>query len=153
MAPTYDAFNRTCYRISRWILGGVFIYASLDKILHPDAFAQAIYNYQILPDALINISALILPWLELILGILLIAGRLMPGTVVITNLLLILFIGALSFNVYRGLDVSCGCFSTGPDEKAAGLMTILRDGNFLIFSGFMFWYTFLRPSGSSGKSV
>ena len=63
----------------RLVLGGIFIYASLDKIVHPRAFAEIIYNYQILPGSLINLSAVILPWLELFLGLLLISGRFMVG--------------------------------------------------------------------------
>lgn len=64
---------------ARLILGGVFVFASVDKILHPAAFADAVYNYQILPDSLINVAAIILPWLELVLGSLLIIGVWMPG--------------------------------------------------------------------------
>ena len=40
---------------ARLVLGLIFIYASVDKIYHPAEFAQVISNYQILPDALINI--------------------------------------------------------------------------------------------------
>ena len=66
--------------IARLFLGGVFIYASVDKILHPDDFAHAVYNYQILPNGLINLTALVLPWLELLLGICLLTGVWLPGT-------------------------------------------------------------------------
>jgi len=49
----------------RIALGIVFVYASIDKITHPAAFAEAILNYQILPDQLINITAIIMPCLAL----------------------------------------------------------------------------------------
>ncbi len=65
--------------VLRIILGGIFVYASTDKILHPAAFAEMIYNYQIVPDFLINLSALVLPWLELFIGVCLISGKWMPG--------------------------------------------------------------------------
>ena len=55
--------------IARLILGGVFIYASLDKIAHPAEFAKAIGNYHVVPFGLENLMALALPWLELIAGI------------------------------------------------------------------------------------
>jgi len=61
--------------IARLFLGRVFIYASVDKIFHPDDIARAVYNYQILPDGLINLTALVLPWLELLLGICLLTGK------------------------------------------------------------------------------
>lgn len=53
----------------RLLLGAVFLLASFDKILHPQAFAQTVYNYQILTDGFVNLAAIMLPWLELLLGV------------------------------------------------------------------------------------
>jgi uncharacterized membrane protein YphA (DoxX/SURF4 family) len=115
----------------RLLLGAVFVVASYDKILHPQAFAQAIYNYQILPDGLVNLAALILPWLELLLGLCLVAGFWLPGATVLSTGLLAVFSGALVFNLIRGLDVHCGCFSTDSTDGPAGLWTVARDLGFL----------------------
>jgi uncharacterized membrane protein YphA (DoxX/SURF4 family) len=111
----------------------VFIYASVDKILHPLAFAEAVHRYQILPDPLINITALVLPYLELILGLLLVLGIWLPASALLVNLLLAVFLGAIVFNVARGLDIDCGCFSTGTESFTAGCMCldVIRDGVFL----------------------
>ena len=122
---------------ARLILGGVFVFASVDKILHPAAFADAVYNYQILPDSLINVAAIILPWLELVLGSLLIIGVWMPGTVIISNLLLLTFIGVLVYNTSRGLDIHCGCFSTEPSEDPLSIWTIARDAFFLVPAAYL----------------
>jgi len=145
---TGPALKRTVYyHILRLALGGVFLYASLDKILHPQAFAQAVYNYQILPDAAVNLAALILPWLELLLGLCLVVGIWMPGATVTTTGLLFVFIGALVFNLARGLDIHCGCFSTEATGEPAGLMTVVRDLVFLAFSVYLtVFILFLRPA-------
>lgn len=127
---------------ARFILGGVFVYASFDKILHPAAFAEAVYNYQILPDGLINLTAIVLPCLELVLGIFLIINFWMPGTVVMSNLLLITFIGALLFNMARGLNINCGCFSTTAVESSMNVLTVLRDASFLAISGYLLYAIF-----------
>ena len=127
--------------LARLILGGIFIYAGYDKILHPAAFAKAVYNYQILPDGLINLTTIILPWLELVLGSFLIIGIWLPGTAVMSNLLLLTFTGALFFNMARGLDIGCGCFSTTA-ESAINLWTVLRDISFLIPAVYLFYVTF-----------
>jgi len=127
---------------ARFILGGVFVYASFDKILHPAAFAEAVYNYQILPDKLINLTAIVLPCLELVLGIFLIINFWMPGTVVMSNLLLITFIGALLFNMARGLNINCGCFSTTAVESSMNVLTVLRDASFLAISGYLLYAIF-----------
>lgn len=140
------------FRVLRLFLGAVFLYASYDKILNPEAFAKAVYNYQILPDVAVNLAALLLPWLELLLGVCLIAGVWLPGATLISAGLMIVFIGALTFNLMRGLNIQCGCFSTESTEGPADLWTVLRDVGFLAVS---LWLTlevfYFRPkvSGSS----
>jgi len=124
----------------RIILGIVFVYASIDKILHPADFADSVFNYQILPDSLINLTALILPYLELILGISLIIGIALPGAAFLSNLLLVTFMAALIFNLARGLNIHCGCFSAKA-EAAEGhemIWTVLRDSVFLLMGMFLF---------------
>ena len=127
---------------ARFILGGVFVYASFDKILHPAAFAEAVYNYQILPDGLINLMTIILPCLELVLGIFLIINFWMPGTVVMINLFLMTFIGALLFNMARGLNINCGCFSTTAVESSMNILTVLRDTSFLAIAVYLLYAIF-----------
>jgi uncharacterized membrane protein YphA (DoxX/SURF4 family) len=115
------------YHAARILMGIVFLYASYDKILKPQAFAQAVFNYQILPDSAVNIAALVLPWLELLLGLCLLAGFWLPGATMLSTGLLAVFIGALVFNQVRGLDVHCGCFSTESSAGPAGVWTVARD--------------------------
>jgi uncharacterized membrane protein YphA (DoxX/SURF4 family) len=124
---------------ARFILGGVFVYAGFEKILHPSAFAEVVYNYKILPDELINLTAIVLPCLELILGTFLIIRFWMPGTVVLSNLVLITFIGALVFNMARGLDVNCGCFSATAVESSMNILTVLRDTSFLAVAVYLLY--------------
>jgi len=129
----------------RLILGAVFVIASVDKILHPAAFAKAIYNYQILPDAFINLTAIILPWLELLLGILLISGLWLPGAALLANLLLLVFFGALLFNVARGLDVHCGCFSTSTEGTPATTWYLIRDTIFVVLGCYLSVKVIFKP--------
>ncbi|MEW6457032.1 MAG: MauE/DoxX family redox-associated membrane protein [Acidobacteriota bacterium] len=113
---------------SQIILGGIFIYASIGKIAYPLEFAEIIYNYKILPDYLIGITAIILPWIELISGILLILGILVRYSALILSSLLIIFIIAILINTIRGIDINCGCFSVNPYEsKISGFLLITRD--------------------------
>ena len=140
---TVKSMQAIFYHAARWILGMVFIYASYDKIIHPGAFAVMVHNYQLLPGELVNLTALVLPWLELIMGICLITGWLMPGTVIVSNILLFIFIIVIFYNIHRGLDISCGCFSTSLEETPANMFTIARDGSFLLLSFYLFWFNFL----------
>lgn len=137
--------NRILSLAARLILGGVFVYASFDKILHPASFAEAVHRYQILPDGLINLTAIVMPWLELVVGGFLIFGFWLPGTVLMSNLLLMTFMGALLFNMARGLDISCGCFSTA-DENTMNLWTVLRDVSFLVPAVYLLHVTFFSKN-------
>jgi putative oxidoreductase len=119
--------SRPLQIMARLVLGGIFIYASLDKISHPFEFAKIINNYQILPDFLITLLALVLPWLELFSGLLLIAGLWTRSAAILLSLLLLIFIMALGINAFRGMNLSCGCFSTSASDTEKPLVLIFRD--------------------------
>jgi hypothetical protein len=124
----------------------VFIYASVDKILHPASFTEAVYNYKILSDALINLTAIILPWLELLQGIFLVLGIRLPGAALLCNLLLVTFFVALVFNLARGLDIHCGCFTTSQKATLNLCMCLymIRDGIFLLLGFYLFSHILFR---------
>jgi cobalt-zinc-cadmium efflux system protein len=158
--PTTDSrrFLSVVFHTLRLLMAAVFLYASYDKILHPQAFAQAVYNYQILPDVAVNLVALTLPVLELFLGMCLLSGIWLPGATLLSTLLLSVFIGALVFNQIRGLDIHCGCFSTETDGGPANLWTVVRDLLFWLVSIYLtirvlFFGPSIRNSSPWGKKT
>jgi uncharacterized membrane protein YphA (DoxX/SURF4 family) len=95
----------------RIIVGGVFVITGVGKIVEPALFARDISNYDMLPTVLVNIVAIILPWIELLIGILFILGiRIIANNIVLFTMLLIFNI-AVAVAWARGLDINCGCFS------------------------------------------
>ena len=98
--------------IIRWVLGLVFIYAGFQKMIDPAAFAKIIFGYDLFPGNLINLAAIILPYIELISGVALIAGIYTRGAALIINGLLFSFILILTINLIREVSFDCGCFST-----------------------------------------
>jgi len=119
--------NRWVELVCRLLLGGVFVYASLDKIIHPVEFAKVVYNYQILPLPLSNLLAMSLPWLELFTGLALLVGVLRAEASLLLGGLLVVFIVALSVNVYRGVDIDCGCLTLSGEGRSVNLVTIVQD--------------------------
>ena len=93
----------------RCLLGLVFVYASYDKILDPGKFARDIANYHIVPFGLENSIAIILPWLELLIGAGIILGIFIDGSVVLSGSFLILFIFMIFQAMMRGFNIECGC--------------------------------------------
>jgi len=135
----------------RLIVGLVFIYASYDKILDPISFSKNIHNFHITPIFIENLAALIIPWLELIIGILLIFGLFLEGTTTITIALLMFFIFILSQAVFRGIDVHCGCFKSEAEVATTDLRfqlikRIIEDIILLIFTYFIRFF-------NKGKNV
>lgn len=107
---TRARWRRAAALAGRLILGAVFVYAAATKIKDPPGFAHEIYNYRLLPGTAINLLALWLPWIEIVIGTALILGLWRRASAGVLGLLLIVFIGALSWNLARGRPVECGCF-------------------------------------------
>lgn len=114
----------------RVVLGLIFVAASWDKIADPLAFAKIIRNYQILPDMLIGGVALVLPWIEVVVGLCLITGFLTRGASLSAALMMAVFLSAMAWAQYKGISTQCGCFTTKPDD-AISARTFLRDGSIL----------------------
>ncbi len=118
----------------RVFLGGVFVYASLDKVVNPEAFANIVNNYQVLPGALVNLMALILPWLELICGLCLIVGIAVRPSAAWVGLMIVMFIIAVSLALSKNININCGCFSTSDHARSLGLNLLLEDIGLLILA-------------------
>lgn len=134
--------NPWCFRIVRLAMAALFIVASIAKIVHPAAFANTLNHYQLLPATLIPWMALIQPWLELVVGVLLIAGLWLPGAVGLLNLLLFMFTGAILINTLRGLNIDCGCFESSLSlvNRTTMLLYLLRNLGFLCLSLYLAGY-------------
>lgn len=111
--------------VFRFYLGGLFVYASMYKINYPLVFAETIANYQIVPEIMVNLTAVFLPWLELTAGVMLILGiRARAAAAVITGLMAV-FTVAVIVVLYRGTPIGCGCF-TGQESQIT-IATVFRD--------------------------
>ncbi len=132
--------NKNVLLISRIILGGLFVYASVDKIIDPLSFAQIIHHYRLSPPGLINIIAIIIPWVELMAGASLIFGFRIKASALTINLMLVFFIVVLSVTAIRGINVSCGCFSSSTAAKSNLIIRIIEDFGMLALGLHLFLY-------------
>lgn len=120
--------------LSRLIVGGIFIYASFYKIVEPSMFAKSILYYHLVPGPLVNLMAIILPWLEILVGLALVFGVVYRGAVWWANLMLVIFIVALASTIARNLDIECGCFKAGQSATGPAWGSLLFDLGSLVFS-------------------
>ena len=94
------------------VVGGAFLVAGLLKLADPAKFAVDVSHYRLVPHALLNLVAILLPWIEVTSGVCVLAGLwLRAAALVITSLSAVFFAAILSALV-RGLNIECGCFGT-----------------------------------------
>jgi uncharacterized membrane protein YphA (DoxX/SURF4 family) len=130
--------NKYTILIFRITLGLLFIYASVDKILYPISFADSVSNYQVIPRPLLNIFAIIFPWCELVAGLFLVNGFKTRSSNIIIFLMLCLFNILIISVLARGLQIDCGCFSSGSDP--IGIPKLLEDYGYLLMSLAIFYF-------------
>jgi len=121
--------------IVRLVLSAAFLLAALPKIQDPVAFAVSVEGFRVIGGDFALWVALVLPWLELVIGFGLLIPQIRRGSGVIIALLLIAFIG-LHFSAWaRGLDISCGCYGASESEEAPNyLWLFFRNVGLLLFS-------------------
>ena len=124
---------------ARWILGLIFIYAGYHKIIAPQEFAKLVYGYGLFPNELINLIAIILPFIELLTGLLLIGGKCIHSATLMIITLLILFIVLISINLIRGYEFDCGCFTANDFfSSKTPWKTLTRDAALLLLGGYVY---------------
>lgn len=128
----------------RIIIGGIFIYASIDKISNPADFAKAVKNYDMLPLSLVNFFAIVIPMMELVAGLMLIFGIYKKGSAMTITVLLLLFLVALIQAAIRGLDINCGCFSVTDTSTKSDLIIRIVEDVFLL-AGVLIILFFHKP--------
>lgn len=119
--------------IARIIVGTMFIVVGVTKILDPKGFANEIGNYDLLPTYLLNIPAIILPWIEFVVGFMLLIGIKVRANSFIAGILLIIFTIGVIIAWARGLDISCGCFSAIKEEKV-GISKVLQNSGLILLT-------------------
>ncbi len=124
----------------RVVFGGLLIYASYDKILEPEAFGKAVWNYKIFSRDVSLGIATVLPWMELLSGAGIILGVFFRGASLLSLVMMVGFTGGVISGLARGLDISCGCFSLDPNvgkiggQKIAENVALILAAAYLLFS-------------------
>lgn len=109
------------------LLGALFVYAGISKVMDPAQFFLDIQNYDLIPWQPATVAlAFYLPWLEIICGVAVIAKPLRAGALMILTTMLLIFTASLAIAWARGLNISCGCFG-GSSDHPRYLLWIGRD--------------------------
>jgi uncharacterized membrane protein YphA (DoxX/SURF4 family) len=129
--------------LARLGLAAVWLIAGAAKAGDLAASGRAVNAYQLMPYDVAKVVGAALPFLEIALGLLLLAGLAVRFSAGVSAVLLAVFIGAIGSAFSRGLAIDCGCFGSG-GQLAAGQgptygTEILRDVGFLVLAGVLLW--------------
>ena len=126
--------------LARLGLAAVFLVSGVLKALDPDATYVAVRAYDVLPKAGVALVAAVLPWFEIVLGVLLLLGVATRAAAAVGAGLLLVFVAGVTQAWARGLSIDCGCFGGGgavdPDQTTYG-QELLRDAGFLLLAAWL----------------
>jgi uncharacterized membrane protein YphA (DoxX/SURF4 family) len=126
-------------RILHLLFGGVFVYAGIMKAWKPMVFLDDVRSFALLPDPYAAMLSMFLPWLEIFAGLAVIVGVLRKAGLVVLNLSLLMFLGAIVIAWMRGTDIRCGCFGGSSDAASSYIELIIRD---LVLLNLGIWLAF-----------
>jgi putative oxidoreductase len=122
--------------IFRIIIGSIFLVSGLAKITDPVRFMLTLREFRLFPEIIVPFTAIYLPWLEFILGLLITIGLLYRTSSFILACLNFAFMLAILSVIIRGIDIDCGCFGLLADmlgiPDTADVKTVVRN---LLFTG------------------
>ena len=117
--------------ILRIVLGSMFIFSGIFKVIDLETFGEVVARYGLLPLSLVPFAAIVMPFLELIVGFCLLIGLKIKASSLISIVLMLVFTIAIGYNVIRGENFDCGCFELqrlgiGLDESVS-ISLVIRD--------------------------
>jgi len=136
-------FRRAVIWIGRLVLGGIFVYAGISKLIFPNthlwpmfvlrfsisvnlsSFAQQVESYKIISPEASQVVAHTLPFVEIALGLLLLIGWQLRIWATAITAVMVGFLAVVTRAYLLHMDINCGCFGT--PEKLTG-WTVVRDG-------------------------
>ena len=135
-------FRRAVIWFGRLLLAGIFIYAGYAKLTYPNhnlwpyfmlkfsvsanlsTFAFQVESYKVLSAAGSAFVAHTLPFVEIVLGLLLLIGWRFRIWAALATVILLGFLCLVTRAYLLHMEINCGCFGT---PEPLTLMTVIRD--------------------------
>ncbi|MFL5732319.1 MAG: MauE/DoxX family redox-associated membrane protein [Chloroflexia bacterium] len=116
-SPYFLLFARLC-------LGGVFIMSSIGKLLDQPGTAANLSRYPFLSVPMRRLIARVFPYIELVVGVLLVLGLFTRLAAVVSVGLYLVFTGLIAYDLSKGQDTSCHCFGKFSEEKLTPMAVV-----------------------------
>jgi uncharacterized membrane protein YphA (DoxX/SURF4 family) len=122
--------------ILRLLVGGAFVFAGVLKIADPAKFALDVSNYRLVPHEMINLVAILIPWIEITAGSFVLAGIWLRAAALVITSLTVMFFAVIVSALARGLNIECGCFGT-MGGKHIGLVNLAIDSTLFFLAALL----------------
>ena len=119
--------NDNFFFIIKLLIAGIFLFAGISKLINPLAFVDSIDNYRLLPYLFVTFFAIVLPWVEILGAVFILIGKWNKGAALILVMLSFVFLIAVGSALFRGLDISCGCFIAGENATKIGITKLIEN--------------------------
>ena len=133
------------------VLGGLFFYAGLQKVLHFHEFAEAVLAYRLLPESLVGLAVAGLPWLEIAAGLGLVTGLKRRSCLLLLAGLVAVFLVVIFVTMARGLNIDCGCGLFF--QRQVGWAAVLEDAVLIIWAAGLYRWELLRCEKCGPESI
>ena len=118
---------------ARLVLGVILLYSSVVKLRQPFDFLETVYSFAIVGPKLGLAISTLLPWIELIVAICLLLRVWLPGALLTTIGLMVMFVVVQAYASHKGLSVHCGCFgASGSESDLVDAWSIARTSLLLV---------------------
>ena len=102
----------------RLAMGIIMIAAAIPKMLDIDQSVRAVRAYRLLPEAVVPLVGTALPYVELVFGLILLAGVFVRWSAILWLVLMAAFVFGVAWAWAKGYSIDCGCFGGGGDVAA-----------------------------------
>ena len=128
--------------LARLVLGVVLVVAGALKIGNPLGAARAVQAYEVMPFEVARWVGYALPWIEIVVGVLLVLGLFTRTSALLGTVLMLAFVIGIAQAWARGLTIDCGCFGGGgqvAESQTRYGREIARDVALALAAGWLVW--------------
>lgn len=138
----------------RWMLAVVFLFSALPKLQSPQLFLARVYEYELLGPDVGAAVAMAVPFVELALSGFLFAGLFTESALLLSTMVFSTFLAAEGSAAWRGLEISCGCFSVDPaQEGAVSYSSLIRTAVLLLLAFCLFFLELYSNNGDQSGNT
>lgn len=124
-------------------VGLVLLWSASEHLKNMQFFLISVFRYELFPQPMVKLIVLMMPYVELLLGVYLLANLNPSFSRLMTALVFFAFAILQITALARGLEIDCGCFGTSNDKPISSTAAMLNLAVAITF--FVYWRFTPKP--------